>query len=91
MTNLDYVKKMFSPDVAENAVMANLDQLRKTLPPVIARCQIDRYLGGLVARGSMQNLDSEGRGPRKIRMGKKVAYLREDLVSWLEERCSFEG
>ena len=64
------------------------EHLRRDLPPVIARCDIERHLGGIVSRGYLQNLDSEGRGPTRIRIGKKVGYLREDLISWLMARAS---
>jgi len=35
------------------------------------------------SKGTMQNLDSEGRGPKAVVIGGKVAYRREDLVEWL--------
>lgn len=66
--------------------MGNLESLLTTLPPVIARNQIGFYLGGLLSRGHMQNLDSEGKGPRRIKIGKRCGYLREDLVEWLKGR-----
>ena len=65
----------------------DLSTLRDKLPPVVSRSQIDRYLGGLISCGYLQNLDSEGKGPRRIRLGRKIGYLREDLIAWLEERC----
>lgn len=36
------------------------------------------------SRGTMQNLDSEGRGPKAVVIGGKVAYRRDDLVAWLK-------
>lgn len=35
------------------------------------------------SRGTMQNLDSEGKGPKSVVIGGKVAYRRDDLVEWL--------
>lgn len=66
----------------------NFESLRKALPPMIARHDIERYLGGVISRGYLQNLDSEGKGPKKCRIGKKVGYMRDDLISWLEARSS---
>lgn len=66
----------------------DLSSLRENLPPVVARKNIDRYLGGLISSGYLANLDSEGLGPRRIQCGRNVGYLREDLVDWLEERSS---
>lgn len=70
--------------------------LLKSLPPIVARNQIERYLGGLISRGYLENLDSEGKGPRRIKVRVtgsrgRVGYLREDLVRWLSERATFEG
>jgi predicted DNA-binding transcriptional regulator AlpA len=36
----------------------------------------------------MANLDSQGRGPKAVKSGRRVAYLREDLVAWLENWLS---
>lgn len=60
--------------------------LERDLPPLIARTQIPQLLGGVISVGRLANLDSEGLGPRRIRVGRKVAYLRSDLVSWLRTR-----
>lgn len=65
---------------------ADLSELLKTLPPVIPRKDIDRYLGGLVSKGYLANLDSQGKGPRKFRCGRNIGYLRADLVEWLSQR-----
>jgi len=64
----------------------DLSELLKTLPPVIPRKDIDRYLGGLVSKGYLANLDSQGKGPRRFVAGRHVAYLRSDLVEWLSRR-----
>ena len=66
--------------------VSNLEGLKQSLPPLIARHNIDKYLGGIVSRGYLQNLDSSGKGPKKTKIGKKVGYLREDLVDWLISR-----
>ena len=34
-------------------------------------------------RSYLQNLDSEGRGPEKKYLNKRVAYPRTSLISWL--------
>jgi hypothetical protein len=65
-----------------------LDVLLESLPALIARTQIEELLGGTISRTYLQNLDSEGRGPDKIRIGRKIAYTRESLVAWLKSRSS---
>jgi len=40
-------------------------------------------LGLPLAKGTMQNLDSAGRGPAAVVVAGKVAYQRDDLVAFL--------
>lgn len=65
-----------------------LESLKNSLPPVIARAEIGKYLGGMLSSRYLQNLDAEGKGPAKVRFGGKVGYLRDDLIRWLEERSN---
>ena len=65
---------------------ADLSELLKTLPPIVPRKDIDRYLGGLVSKGYLANLDSQNKGPRRFKCGRNVGYLRADLVEWLSSR-----
>lgn len=64
----------------------DLSELRRTLPPVVARKKIDHYLGGIISKRYMANLDCRDDGPPKVRIGKNVGYLRDPLVDWLESR-----
>lgn len=63
----------------------DLSILLKTLPPMVARKDINMHLGGLISSGYLANLDSKGLGPRALKSGRRVAYIREDLVEWLEQ------
>jgi len=74
----------------ELRIQADLSELLKTLPPVIPRKDIDRYLGGLVSKGYLANLDSQNKGPRKFKCGRNIGYLRNDLVEWLSLRSQAE-
>lgn len=65
---------------------SNFQNLLKSLPPIIARHDIEKYLGGLISKGYLQNLDCEGKGPARIKCGRKVGYTREALVEWLTNR-----
>ena len=64
----------------------DLSELRRTLPPFIARKKFEQYLGGIFSVSYMQNLDSRGEGPPKIKIGRNVGYLRDSLIDWLEAR-----
>ena len=61
-----------------------VDAMLDKLPPVIARHQVDRFLGGLVSPFSVKNADLAGTGPEVAwRVGNKVAYKTDSLVGWL--------
>lgn len=74
----------------DQTLRADLSELLKTLPPVVPRKDIDRYLGGLVSKGYLANLDSQNKGPRKFKCGRNIGYLRADLVEWLSLRSQIE-
>lgn len=57
---------------------------------VVAREEVGRFTGGILAPKSMANLDSLGLGPEAIRIGKKVAYRTSTLIAWLEDRSSIK-
>lgn len=58
-------------------------ELEHSLPPILARTEIPKLTGGLISVGHLANLDSLGRGPRKITLGRKVGYIRGDFIAWL--------
>ena len=61
-----------------------VDDMLDKLPPVIARHQVDRFLGGLVSPFTVKNADLAGTGPEVAwRVGNKVAYKTDSLVGWL--------
>jgi hypothetical protein len=58
--------------------------LAEKLPPVIARKQIDRFLGGVVAPQTLCNADHKGEGPEIAYMiGRSVAYFTILLLEWI--------
>ncbi len=64
-------------------------RLASELPPVIARSEVPRLLGGLVSAGTLANADSAGQGPAgRFYMGKRAAYGREELLDWLRSRLT---
>lgn len=62
----------------------------QSLPRIILRSQVEELLNGLISRGHLANLDSQGKGPRRIKIGGKVAYFKEDLARWILERASID-
>ena len=64
----------------------DLSDLIPKLPPVISRDHVEKLLGGIISSKTLANFDSIGKGPKRMRVGRKVAYLTEDLLEWLESR-----
>lgn len=64
--------------------------LLRVLPPIVPRHKCQTHLGDLFSGPYLANLDSAGLGPRSVKFGRKVAYLREDLVAWLLDRMDDE-
>lgn len=59
---------------------------KKDLPPIIWRYRwndLAEKHGLPFRKGYMQNLDSLGLGPRRFTSRGRVAYLRDDLIEWL--------
>jgi len=58
------------------------------LPPFISRDHVEKLLGGIISSKTLANLDSEGKGPKRMRMGRKIVYMTEDLLEWLAHRTT---
>ena len=55
---------------------------------LVARTEIKKFTGGLIAPATMKNLDSLGKGPKtRVLSGKKVAYDVDGLIEWLRKYC----
>lgn len=55
-----------------------------SLPPVIARKEVEYFLGGLVARKTLANADARGEGPEMAwAVGRNVAYRTRSLLEWV--------
>jgi hypothetical protein len=68
-----------------------IEQLTATLPPIFSRREICKYLGGLFSVGGLANLDCEGSGPPRVRVGRTVAYEKTSFLEWLRKRFSVEA
>lgn len=65
-----------------------IESLAQVLPPILWRHlwpQYQQRFGVPFARGTMQNYDSERRGPRSGKIGNRIYYRKEDYLIWLEQ------
>ena len=70
-------------------MVLDFNDLADKLPPIIARSQVEKLLGGVISAKRLANLDSLGEGPKpRMRIGgRKIAYRTEDLLNWLASRA----
>ena len=55
----------------------------------VERQHVKEFSGGLLDPRTMANLDSAGTGPTgRIKIGRKVIYPVQDLITWLEEKAT---
>jgi len=60
-----------------------IEKLRKELPVCFARKEVPKLLGGIIAVGTLANLDSQQLGPPFHRARGKVVYERDTFLDWL--------
>ena len=54
---------------------------------IVARSAVPLFTGGLLGAKSLANLDCAGRGPTRIRIGRKIGYPKKDFAAWLRARA----
>lgn len=62
------------------------DGLLNQLPEYATRKEIGDCIGNFMSPRYLANLDCIGKGPTRVRMGRRVVYKREDLIAWLQQR-----
>ena len=62
-----------------------ISSLKKSLPSVFGRSAVRDLMPGIIAPGTLANLDSKHQGPPCYRARGKVIYEREAFLMWLEE------
>ncbi|MCA1906239.1 MAG: hypothetical protein LDL11_06595 [Desulfarculus sp.] len=61
----------------------DLSAVVKAWPPIIARADVGHYTGGVISAKTLANHDCAGTGPKRLKIGRKIAYRAEDLAAWL--------
>lgn len=65
----------------------NLSSLAQKWPSaIVSRSQVGVFTGGLINPRTLANQDALGKGPERIRVGRKIAYRADVLCRWLEEK-----
>ena len=74
--------------------MRNFSELAKAWPsPIVARSEVGKFSGNVLHPRTMANIDSNPNieGPERITLGRKVAYFKDSLVAWMNERANVEA
>jgi hypothetical protein len=67
----------------------NFSDLKKKWPSsLVARELTGEFSGGTLNPKTMANFDSLGQGPPRFRIGRKVVYPVDGLISWMEGRAT---
>lgn len=64
-----------------NFIEKMFDTLEETLPPIFARREVPKLLGGSIATGTLANLGKDG--PPYIRRGRNAIYEKTSFLEWL--------
>lgn len=66
----------------------NFSSLAKKWPSsFVSRDRVSEFSGGIIHPRTLANLDCKGEGPKRIRVGRKVAYEVKELCNWLSKRA----
>jgi hypothetical protein len=52
-------------------------------PPIIPASMLPRLLEDAYTKKTLANMRWMGKGPKAHKLGRKVVYLRKDVVAWL--------
>jgi hypothetical protein len=54
---------------------------------IVPRAEIAKFSGGLIASGTLANLDCQGKGiPGAFKIGRQKVYPVQSIITWLVER-----
>ncbi len=68
--------------------MKDLKHLADKWPSsIVARRCVGQFSGGILSEKYLANLDSAGKGPERLHIGRQVAYPVGALVEWMEKRA----
>lgn len=68
-----------------------IEALREALPPTFSRQVAAKAMAGIISAGRLKNLDSQGKGPGGVHIGRTMAYERESFLVWLSGRINTES
>ena len=69
----------------KNTELPDLSELAETLPVVIPAPNLAGHLGNVYTEKYFSNRRWMGKPPRSYKLGRKVVYLKGDIISWLRQ------
>lgn len=60
-------------------------------PPIVANTSVKKFTFNVISGKRIQNLCSEGKGPERMKIGKRTFYDKKKLANWLRAHTSPKG
>ncbi len=78
--------------VVASKVEEVIERLRRVLPPVFTRSEIERLTGGVIKKSSIANIEAaEGKIPGGFYMRRRRAYQLEPFLEWWAKQITFDN
>ena len=77
--------------MSEKTYINHLLALKDKWPStIVARTEIKAFSGGALNSGTLKNMDALRVGPKSFRLGRKICYPVDGLISWMIQRSTKE-
>ena len=77
---------MESEDFRESEDLVEI--LEPVLPDTFTRRSLSKWLHGYLTPGHIANLNSQGLGPKYVRVGRNAVYTKSSFLKWLKAYLS---
>ena len=81
--NQGVIMPLTSQNDDEQFLSTMLEKLRISMPPIIARKELPKYLGGMISVGTLANMGRKD-GPPYRRCSRNAVYERDSFLEWLK-------
>ena len=82
-------------DVDEFLQSMDLDEIfermhKSWFSELVSRTSVEVFSGGLLNDKTLANLAVVGKGPKQIKIGRKIAYPKKELIEWMKAKATIK-